>query len=298
MKARSPEALARRAAKRGLSVEELRAQDRKDEKKRKRDAEAEAEAERSAKARASATEAAVPMAVGVPWYKLEPDKRPVVERKLKKDEKAGWVCMGVKGQACGEINFAYRDVCRRCGAKVVLPASSSRAKPAGVEAPMPAAKAAGFVPNPALSPDAVQKAAAAAAAAGEAGKCFKCGGEGHWARHCTMVAVEKKAGPGRREKPPSDPSRAWEGTNAEGAAEHNAQLRKQFASDPGALTEEERSRAEALLARDARKAAKRDAIKSAKAASAALFKAAGPAVARGSVLSSVKGRAPGSTTQR
>ena len=107
MKARSPEAIARRAAKRGLSVEEMKTLDRQAEKKHKREAEIEAkmrgkrEAETDAESERSNT-AHVPettsmqLVVGIPWYKLDPDKRPNVGRKLKKDEKAGWVCMGVK----------------------------------------------------------------------------------------------------------------------------------------------------------------------------------------------------------
>ena len=204
---------------------------------------------------------------------------------------------GPPGGSCGELNFRFRQTCRRCGGRLLLDPTAKKPKPAEAEAPprekAPSAPApAGAATNspsaaarpirPGLSEDAVVAAKAAAEAAGEtSSRCKKCGAAGHWARHCTAwvakrlapldIAEQPERG-AKRPKPPSDPSKAWEGTNAEGAAESNAALRARFAASPEALSEEERQRARQLLARDARKAERREQIRAVKSKVKAVFK--------------------------
>ena len=55
----------------------------------------------------------------------------------------------------------------------------------------------------------------------------------------------------------SDPTRAWGAVATPDQIEENQRLREQYKEAPESLTSEERERAEALLARDERKAAKK-----------------------------------------
>ena len=308
---RTPEAIARRAAKRGRSVEEQKHAERKDERKKAAAIAAAADAAPSTDTVVTSTvpkdehriegttraegvaEASGKLAVGVPVFKLPGDQRAKLfeEGKLKKDAKKGWMCMGLKGQHCGEVNFAYRQTCRKCGAKVILPPTTTKPKPAAAADGTKVARA--VKPNPGLPATFVEKAAAAAAAAGETNdKCFKCGQTGHWARHCTAAPVHASSRLAKGMKPPSDPTRAWEGTNAAGAAEANAALRKRYTADPDALSEADRARAAALIARDARKAEKRAMLKDSKAAVAKVAKAFQAGGKAGMVLSTSRGPAP------
>lgn len=320
MGVRSEEAMRRRAEKRGRTLEEQKAADRASDRKQAQLKEAAAArqeqpgvpaqeqlseeelpappikalAERpSPPPAAISTHGAAPVAVGIPLFKLPPERRP--DRKLKKDEKRGWVCMGVAGAFCGELNFAYRRECRKCNARCLMqvatitkgPKHDDAAKVSSRKAALSAAPPAPapIATRPDLDESFVAAAAAAAAAAGETGRCKKCGQMGHWARHCTAAVAGSKrplaaaaggstpedvgrAGGGpsaKRQKPPSDPTRAWQGTNAAGSAEANAALRARYTATPDALSADERERAEALLARDARKAERREQIRTAKA---------------------------------
>jgi len=320
MGVRSAAAIARRAERRGRTESEQKTADRRDDKQKaaakvaKEAAEEAKEAAKEAKEasksadervgelpanqRAGEPPAGAPVAVGIPLYQLPSSERASLQGITKKDAKSGWLCMGVKGAKCGEINFAYRTKCRKCDAWRLAPVGKPKAPKlaSGAAAAPPM-----VVPNPALAPDMVAKAAAAAAAAGETGTCFKCGQQGHWARHCTAKVVApafSKKARALHPKPPSDPSRAWAGTNATGAAERNAELRRRYATDHSSLSNEERERVEALLERDARKAARRQDVKLLKSQLSTTFKraAGGAGLGRagaGLVLSSVKGPAPG-----
>ena len=324
MGVRSEEAMRRRAEKRGRTLEEQKAADRASDRKQAQLKEAAAArqeqpcvpaqeqlseeelpappiktlAERPSPPPAALSDhdgagSAAPVAVGIPLFKLPPERRP--DRKLKKDEKRGWVCMGVAGAFCGELNFAYRRECRKCNARCLMQVATITKGPkhddvAKVSSRKAALSAAPSAPAPiATRPDLdesfIAAAAAAAAAAGETGRCKKCGQMGHWARHCTAAVAGSKrplaaaeggstpedvgrsgGGPStKRQKPPSDPTRAWQGTNAAGSAEANAALRARYTATPGELSADERERAEALLARDARKAERREQIRAAKA---------------------------------
>ena len=71
--------------------------------------------------------------------------------------------------------------------------------------------------------------------------------------------------------PKGDPSKAWVNSIATPERlEENKQLRERYKAHPSSLTDEERSRAEALLARDARKRAKKEAIRAEKASQASM----------------------------
>lgn len=126
MRARSPAALAKRAAKRGRTVEEERQAERKKEKERSKAKEraqqqmtdmgagdkcnTKIEEHHSKRGNAKAVEVWKARNLGM------------VERegKLKRDEKAGWMCMAEtnqeKSRRCGFINFPHRTVCLQCNA--------------------------------------------------------------------------------------------------------------------------------------------------------------------------------------
>ena len=124
MGVRSAEAIARRAAKRGRTIEEQATADSEAEVKR-----AKLEVEKTAPPPPAAipppaAAAAADLAVGQPVWKTQ---KP--EGKLKKDEKAGWICMGRAGQQCGFLNFAFRTDCKQCGAvRLVMDGPGKKAK--------------------------------------------------------------------------------------------------------------------------------------------------------------------------
>ena len=240
MGVRSAEAIARRAAKRGRTIEEQATADSEAEVKR-----AKLEVEKTAPPPPAAipppaAAAAADLAVGQPVWKAQ---KP--EGKLKKDEKAGWICMGRAGQQCGFLNFAFRTDCKQCGAvRLVMDGPGKKAKKEAKKK---------------LSPN-VKRHAGAAAASPHA----------------------KDVGPGS--------GTAWDGTNKQGSEAANMALRQTFRDDPDSLSEADRTRAEALIARDERKKGKKEARRAA-VSHAGLGKRKGP---KGpGKLSVVRGPAPG-----
>ena len=119
MGARSAEALARRAAKRGRTIEEERAAERKKEKdkeKTKKDSQPP-----SKQPEATAQDGEEPnskrvRAVGIDVWKAHDLEVVQNAGKLKRDEKAGWVCTALKvdNTRCGFINFPHRASCFQC----------------------------------------------------------------------------------------------------------------------------------------------------------------------------------------
>ena len=225
MGVRSAEAIARRAAKRGRTVDEQKQADRAADRQRAKrlelekalresDQSGDPPAPQQALSEVDAPEAvntapaapvlAGPVAVGRPVWALDALHKPK-SAILKKDAKRGWMCMGSPGAPCGYVNFGVRQTCRECGAVRLAPP-----------------------PKPPKRVDAATATRAAPSAATPRGKHVK---------------------------PPSDPSRAWAGSNAAGAADKNAELRRRYAADASSLSAEERERAEALLQRDERKRA-------------------------------------------
>lgn len=127
MGARSAEALARRAAKRGRSVEEeIQAERKKDKEKKSRGEQRSAE-----KAEAPAGMAVgdngtddqsskKPRTVGIDVWKAKNLEVVQSAGKLKRDAKAGWVCTAVRsdtGRRCDFINFPHRATCWQCDAQ-------------------------------------------------------------------------------------------------------------------------------------------------------------------------------------
>jgi len=239
MGARSAEALARRAARRGRTEEEQRKYERTLEKEaeRKKSRPAPSEAEPAAKRprteQAESSDqgsAAAKSVVGLNVWQLPATNLIQKGGKLKKDAKAGWMCTGPgqDGGVCSFINFPHRSECRSCGLARAGGPPAKASKP-------PISGAAAQGPGPAEP----------------------------------MAAAEKRAaGKVMRKEKVSDPSRAWEGSvvTPERLAE-NKRLREKLAADPDSLSAEDRARAEALVARDARKREKREALKKSKAAS-------------------------------
>ena len=117
---RSAEALARRAAKRGRSVEDQIKAERESDAKRAAQSSEAAMPEAATTAAPAPAPADIPadipadVAVGKAVWKL--DDLPEGTVLKKKDEKAGWMCMGRPGQRCGFINFPHRTTCKECGA--------------------------------------------------------------------------------------------------------------------------------------------------------------------------------------
>ena len=218
MGVRSAEAIARRAAKRGRTVDEQKQADRAADRHRAKRLEQEkalkesdpsgeppapdVDAPVAVKSAPAAPAVTGPVAVGRPVWALDALHKPK-GAELKKDAKRGWMCMGSPGAPCGYVNFGVRQTCRECGAIRLAP--------------------------PPKPPKHVEAAVT----------------------HASPSATPR----GKHVKPPSDPSRAWAGSNAEGAADKNAELRRRYAADASALSAEERERAEALLQRDERKRA-------------------------------------------
>ena len=223
---RSAEALARRAAKRGRTVEEQAKIDAQADSKRTRHgnandddaaapttvvaapAPAPAAAPKPVAVAAPAVSGPVDVTVGRPVWKL--DELPEGVKLKKKDEKAGWVCMGRPGQTCGFVNFAFRTTCKQCDA-VRLSTDEGKKK---------AKKEKKAADKTKRGPPSQRDRKAESASADDAG---------------------------------GSASAAWAGTNLAGAAEANAVLRAQFKADPASLSDADQERARALLARDERK---------------------------------------------
>ena len=246
MGARSAEAIARRAAKRGLTVEEQKKADRESDARRAQREQNKSDGSKPAAAVAQSTPASASassfgtavngackgsnatapvvtsdVAVGTPVWKLE--QRPEGTGKLKKDAKGGWMCMGRPGQTCGFVNFAYRETCKPCEARRLQPAAGGKPGKGG------SADRSGGKKRP-------REAAAAASTSTGGGAAGGAEGSG---------------------------GGTAEGSNPPGAAEANAELRKRYLDDPSALSADERSRAEALIARSQRKREEKEARRAA-----------------------------------
>ena len=148
MGARSSEALERRAAKRGRSLEEQKKADR--EADRRKEQKSEQATERQAKKADEATPGNAEAGVGakktfgVEVWRM---RGGLEARNLKRDEKAGWFCTATSatGGQCGFINFAHRVECKSCGRArheppnaIAKSAGQARAVKAAVKAARPA----------------------------------------------------------------------------------------------------------------------------------------------------------------
>ena len=88
-------------------------------------------------------------------------------------------------------------------------------------------------------------------------ECKQCGAEAPNKEERERVLAAKK----KAKEQTSDPARAWAdsvGKNTPAHLDENRRLREAYTKDKSSLTEEERSRAEALLARDERKKQKKE----------------------------------------
>ena len=259
MGARSAEAIARRAEKRGRTVDEQKKADRESDARRSQAAAAASESGSDRKGKAAppppttasdatksvpavaAGRTAAAVTVGTPVWKL--DEKPGAGGKLKKDAKGGWMCNGLPGQVCGFINFAYRETCKQCEARRLLPAAGSGGGGGGGKSPKKRPRDAGGA-------DAAAGGHTATATRPAAG----VGGGGG-----------QKKGEGRGGGAAAEGSgTAWEGSNLPGAAEANAALRQQYLADPSQLSDADRARAEALISRSERKRADKDARRAAR----------------------------------
>ena len=258
MGARSAEAIARRAEKRGRTVDEQKKADRESDARRSQAAAAASESGSDRKGKAAppppttasdatksvpavaAGRTAAAVTVGTPVWKL--DEKPGAGGKLKKDAKGGWMCNGLPGQVCGFINFAYRETCKQCEARRLLPtAGGGGGGGGGGKSPKKRPRDAGGADTAAGGHTATATRPAADVGGGGGGGGLKKG--------------EGRGGGAAAE----GSGTAWEGSNLPGAAEANAALRQQYLADPSQLSDADRARAEALISRSERKRADKDA---------------------------------------
>ena len=223
MKHRSAEAMARRAEKRGTTVEEQKKIDRgekpgKAPKRHRNDEEATPGA--APKAHRRSAEAMERRAAG--------GKRARADDGSKKDvRKGGWAC-----EKCGFSNFAMREQCRECGAP--------RPKWVEVEMRKEAEEKQRRKERRLLKPNEKRRTAAPSTAAPAAAVAAPA------AAAATPAAAEPT------------PKPAWSIPAATADDIHaNMRLRERLRAEDPTLTAEERTRAEMLLARDERKKAKK-----------------------------------------
>ena len=224
MKHRSAEAMARRAEKRGTTVEEQKKIDRGEKPgkapKRHRGDEEAAASGSAPKAHRRSAEAMERRAAG--------GKRARADDGSKKDvRKGGWAC-----EKCGFSNFAMREQCRECGAP--------RPKWVEVEMRKEAEEKQRRKERRLLKPNEKRRAVAPSTAAPAA-----------------AVAAPAAAAPAPAAAEPT-PKPAWSIPAATADDIHaNMRLRERLRAEDPTLTAEERTRAEMLLARDERKKAKK-----------------------------------------
>ena len=226
MKHRSAEAMARRAEKRGTTVEEQKKIDRGEKPgkapKRHRGDEEAAASGSAPKAHRRSAEAMERRAAG--------GKRARADDGSKKDvRKGGWAC-----EKCGFSNFAMRELCRECGAP--------RPKWVEVEMRKEAEEKQRRKERRLLKPNEKRRAVAPSTSAPAAAVA-------------AAPAAAAAAAPAAAEPTPKP---AWSIPAATADDIHaNMRLRERLRADDPTLTAEERTRAEMLLARDERKKAKK-----------------------------------------